>query len=56
MLTESSPIDPVVPHVERIIAPSTGNVVLIGCECPLGRDHTYADWLTRFGRAMPATP
>ncbi|CAM5485413.1 hypothetical protein [Leifsonia shinshuensis] len=36
-------------HVERMLAPTSGEWVRIGCDCPIGEDHTYADWVARFG-------
>lgn len=36
-------------HVERILGQMSGEWVLISCECPLGQDHTYAEWVARFG-------
>lgn len=40
-----------VPHFERSISGVTGEEVFIECDCPIGEDHTYADWLARFTRA-----
>ncbi|MGH1524318.1 hypothetical protein ACRAWC_09885 [Leifsonia sp. L25] len=40
---------PTVPHIERATSVVTGQPILIRCECPLGRDHTYAEWQERFG-------
>lgn len=37
------------PHVERAISVVTGRPILIRCECPLGHDHTYAEWRECFG-------
>jgi hypothetical protein len=37
------------PHFERFIS-TDGDVILIECECPIGREHTYGEWLTRFTR------
>ncbi|MCI0157916.1 hypothetical protein KNO15_14550 [Leifsonia shinshuensis] len=37
-------------HVERAVSVVTGRPILIRCECPLGHDHTYAEWQERFGR------
>jgi hypothetical protein len=36
-------------HVERVVSVVTGQPILIRCECPLGHDHTYAEWQARFG-------
>ncbi|WP_426626199.1 hypothetical protein ACPPVW_09305 [Leifsonia sp. McL0607] len=36
-------------HVERATSVVTGQPILIRCQCPLGHDHTYADWQERFG-------
>jgi|GEM_PF-1814183 len=33
-----------VPHVERMLASRSGEWILISCDCPIGEDHTYADW------------
>jgi hypothetical protein len=38
----------VAPHIERVLGVKTGQWVLISCECPIGEDHTYSDWLSRF--------
>lgn len=35
-------------HVERATSVVTGLPIYIRCECPLGRDHTYAEWRERF--------
>lgn len=40
-----------VPHFERFTSLVTGELILIECECPIGEDHTYADWVARFTRA-----
>ena len=45
----SSDAGPTVPHVERATSVVTGQPILIRCECPLGRDHTYTEWQERFG-------
>ena len=37
-----------VSHVERVLGVKTGQWVLITCDCPIGEDHTYSDWLARF--------
>lgn len=39
-------------HVEHAVSVVTGKPILIRCECPLGHDHTYADWLARFGKGI----
>lgn len=52
--TLPSAAGPVVPHVERATSVVTGHPILIRCECPLGRDHTYAEWRERFGDPAPA--
>ncbi len=36
-------------HVERATSVVTGLPIFIRCECPLGRDHTYAEWQELFG-------
>jgi hypothetical protein len=36
-------------HIERATSVVTGLPILIRCECPLGHDHTYAEWQERFG-------
>lgn len=36
-------------HVERATSVLSGLPIFIRCECPLGRDHTYAEWEARFG-------
>ncbi|MFE4468777.1 hypothetical protein ACFRFH_08150 [Leifsonia sp. NPDC056824] len=46
---DASSAGPTVPHVERATSVVTGQPILIRCECPLGRDHTYAEWQERFG-------
>ncbi len=38
-----------VAHVENATSVVTGRPILIRCECPLGHDHTYAEWQERFG-------
>lgn len=38
-----------VAHVENATSVITGRPILIRCECPLGHDHTYAEWRERFG-------
>lgn len=35
-------------HVERYASTKGGDPLLVGCECAIGHDHTYADWLDRF--------
>ena len=40
------------PHVERILASRSGEWVHIACDCRIGEDHTYAEWVERFGRAV----
>lgn len=44
------PVEPASPsvHRERSISSVTGETILIACDCPIGEDHTYADWLARF--------
>jgi hypothetical protein len=60
MASSSSPDDEVVlfegagsasvrPHLERFIG-TNGSPILIECDCPIGREHTYAEWLARFTR------
>ncbi|WP_157498400.1 hypothetical protein [Leifsonia sp. Leaf336] len=36
-------------HVERATSVVTGQPISIRCDCPLGHDHTYAEWRARFG-------
>jgi hypothetical protein len=44
-------------HVERILAIRSGEWVRISCDCAIGTDHTYAEWLELFGvPAPPVTP
>ncbi|WP_179150713.1 hypothetical protein [Leifsonia sp. NCR5] len=38
-------------HFEQSISGVTGELIRIECDCPIGEDHTYADWLARFTRA-----
>jgi len=38
-------------HFEQSISGVTGEQIRIECDCPIGEDHTYADWLARFTRA-----
>lgn len=38
-------------HFERSISTVTGEEIFLECECPIGEDHTYADWLSHFTRA-----
>lgn len=38
-------------HFEQSISGVTGEPIRIECDCPIGEDHTYADWLARFTRA-----
>ncbi|MFE4951914.1 hypothetical protein ACFQ9V_17570 [Leifsonia sp. NPDC056665] len=42
-------IELVAPHVERVLSASTGKWVGIYCDCPIGIDHTYAEWIARYG-------
>lgn len=37
----------VVPHFERFVSVG-GDAIRIECDCPIGREHTYADWVARF--------
>lgn len=39
----------IAPHVERMLASRSGEWILISCDCPIGEDHTYAEWVERFG-------
>lgn len=34
-------------HREKFVS-TAGDLVLIECDCPIGCDHTYSDWLIRF--------
>ncbi|MEY9852168.1 hypothetical protein ABH923_001846 [Leifsonia sp. EB41] len=36
-------------HVERMLASRSGEWILISCDCLIGQDHTYAEWVARFG-------
>ncbi|QNE36512.1 hypothetical protein [Leifsonia shinshuensis] len=45
-----------VPHVERILAARSGEWVRISCDCPIGEDHTYAEWVARFGGGTVSLP
>lgn len=38
-------------HFEKSISTVTGEEIFLECECPIGEDHTYADWLSHFTRA-----
>lgn len=44
------------PHVERILASRSGEWVRISCDCLIGEDHTYAEWVARFGSAGVTLP
>ncbi|MEY9954118.1 hypothetical protein [Leifsonia sp. EB34] len=44
------------PHVERILASRSGEWVLLSCDCLIGKDHTYAEWVARFGSAAVTPP
>ena len=48
--SSGSPARPAVfpPHFEQSASDA---MILIECDCPIGEDHTYADWLARFTRA-----
>lgn len=43
---------PAVAHVETIPAPNQSGATRIRCWCPIGHDHTYADWLEEFSRTQ----
>jgi len=40
------------PHLERAINSVTGRPIYIECDCPLGSDHTFEDWLEGFERRL----
>lgn len=44
------------PHVERILAAKAGEWVHLSCDCPIGEDHTYAEWVARFGAGTVSLP
>ena len=37
-------------HVESSTSMSGDRSFLIECDCPIGRDHTYPEWVARFAR------
>ena len=46
-MTKNEPTpSPGTEHVERTVSIRTGEVILISCDCPIGTDHTYGDWLS----------
>ena len=51
--TDTVPV--MIPHAERVMSPTTGEWTRVSCECPLGEDHTYAEWVARFGGRNPYT-
>ncbi|HEV7184681.1 MAG TPA: hypothetical protein VGN33_09295, partial [Leifsonia sp.] len=45
------------PHAERHLSPTTGSPVFVFCECRIGRDHTYGEWVALVGPLpAPARP
>jgi hypothetical protein len=46
--SDARPVTSIQAHVERAISVVTGLPINIRCECPLGHDHTYAEWRERF--------
>lgn len=34
-------------HVETTVSMMTGGTIRIFCDCALGRDHTYEEWVAR---------
>jgi hypothetical protein len=36
-------------HTERHLNPISGETVYVFCDCPIGQEHTYGDWVARFG-------
>jgi hypothetical protein len=36
-------------HVETTISVMNGEAIRIYCDCALGRDHRYEEWVARFG-------
>jgi hypothetical protein len=43
-----------VAHVETIPGSGEGDsrTISVGCSCPIGHDHTYAEWVELFGRSQ----
>lgn len=41
-------------HVEVFYAVATGEPIQLWCDCPIGRTHTYEDWVDRFHRSASA--
>ncbi|GAA4144523.1 hypothetical protein [Leifsonia shinshuensis] len=43
-----------VPHVETIPGSGEGEskTISVRCWCPIGHDHTYAEWVELFGRSQ----
>jgi hypothetical protein len=36
-------------HVETTVSMMTGDTIRIFCDCALGHDHAYEEWVARFG-------
>lgn len=41
-----------VAHVEAIPGTGESRTIHVRCWCPIGHDHTYAEWVELFGRAQ----
>ncbi|MEN2736934.1 hypothetical protein ABCS02_04005 [Microbacterium sp. X-17] len=41
-----------VAHVETIQGSGDSRAISVRCWCPIGHDHTYAEWVELFGRAQ----
>lgn len=41
-------------HAERFYSTASGTPIHVVCECPIGIDHTYAEWVQIF--QLPETP
>jgi hypothetical protein len=39
--------EPAATHFEKFLS-IAGDLILIECDCPIGHEHTYAEWLARF--------
>lgn len=50
--TTAAPLTGSIAHVETIPSARGAEVILLRCDCPIGRDHTYAEWVQIFGRSQ----